>query len=154
MALDGSERSTARPGRFTPGERSIGIHCTGVSVGTRAGLTESCGGNIIFLASAGLRTTNRPACSRVTIQTELSRLQWFRSAYCNYFDWTTRRSRHRWVVSVKIGRKDAGYDRVNRIYLPEGREHCEPVIKSSDSIKYGIFLTSYCIVSSCRLVKY
>jgi len=50
-----------------------------------------------------------------------------------------------------MGRKDAGYDRANRIFLSEDREQYEPGIKSSDSIKSGIFLTNCCTVSSWRL---
>jgi len=52
-----------------------------------------------------------------------------------------------------MGRKDAGCVRVNEIYLPDYREQCETGIKSSDSIKSGIFLTNCSTVSSCRLVK-
>jgi hypothetical protein len=38
-ALDGGEWSASRPGlAFTPGERTDGTHCTGGSVGHRAGL--------------------------------------------------------------------------------------------------------------------
>jgi hypothetical protein len=37
-ALDGSEWSASRPGRFTPKERSAGTHWTEDWVGLRAGL--------------------------------------------------------------------------------------------------------------------
>jgi hypothetical protein len=46
---------------------------------------------------------------------------------------------------------DVGYDRADRIYLPEDREQCEPGIKGSDSIKSGIFLISCYTGNSCRL---
>jgi hypothetical protein len=41
LTLDGGERSTPRPCRFTRGKRH-GTHCTGGWVGTRAGL-DGCG---------------------------------------------------------------------------------------------------------------
>jgi hypothetical protein len=37
-ALVGGEWSASRPGRFTPGEVTPGIHCVGGWVDTRAGL--------------------------------------------------------------------------------------------------------------------
>jgi len=37
-ALDRSESSASRPGRFTAGEIAPGIHCIGGRVGPRAGL--------------------------------------------------------------------------------------------------------------------
>ena len=36
--LDGDERSTSRPGRFTPGERTFGTYCIVGWVGPRPGL--------------------------------------------------------------------------------------------------------------------
>jgi hypothetical protein len=37
-ALDGGEWSSSRPGCFTPGERTAGVHWIGGWVGPRAGL--------------------------------------------------------------------------------------------------------------------
>jgi hypothetical protein len=47
-ALDGGEWSASRPGRaFTPGERTLGAHCTGGWVGLRAGLDTEARGKIL-----------------------------------------------------------------------------------------------------------
>jgi hypothetical protein len=47
-ALDGGEWSASRLGRaFTPGERTHGTHCTGGSVGHRAGLDTEATGKIL-----------------------------------------------------------------------------------------------------------
>jgi hypothetical protein len=36
-ALGAGEWSTAAPGRFTPGERNLGIHCLGSLIGLTVG---------------------------------------------------------------------------------------------------------------------
>jgi hypothetical protein len=55
-ALDGGEWSASRPSRFTPGERTPDTHCTGYSVGPRAGLEAVAKKKIPTTAPAG----NRP----------------------------------------------------------------------------------------------
>jgi hypothetical protein len=39
-ALDGSDWSASRPGRFTPGERAPGTHCIGGWASPRSGLDD------------------------------------------------------------------------------------------------------------------
>jgi hypothetical protein len=46
-ALDGGEWSASRTGRFTPGERTPGTHCTGGWVGPRAVLDTEDRGKIL-----------------------------------------------------------------------------------------------------------
>jgi hypothetical protein len=54
-ALNGGELSASRPGpRFTPGERTLGTHCSEGWVGPTAGLETEARGKI--LAAAGDRT--------------------------------------------------------------------------------------------------
>jgi hypothetical protein len=48
-ALEGGEWSPSRPGRFTPGQRAPGTHCTGGWVGSRAGLDAEVRGKILCL---------------------------------------------------------------------------------------------------------
>jgi hypothetical protein len=49
-ALDGGDWSASRPGRaFTPGERTLGTHCTGGWVGPRACLDTEAAGKILCL---------------------------------------------------------------------------------------------------------
>jgi hypothetical protein len=48
FALDGGERSVARPGRFTPRERSRGPHRIGGCMGPRAGLDSVVERKLVF----------------------------------------------------------------------------------------------------------
>ena len=68
--------SASAPGRFTPEERTFGIHHIGESVGPRAGMNTLENRIILLLPGIDPRFLRRPALSLVTIQTTLRRTQY------------------------------------------------------------------------------
>jgi hypothetical protein len=62
-ALVGGEWSDSRPGRFTPGEISLGTHWIGLWVGPEAGL-DDVKRNFLTLPGLELRPLGRPARSQ------------------------------------------------------------------------------------------
>jgi hypothetical protein len=61
--LEGGEWSASRSGRFTPGERAPGTHCTGGWVGPRAGLDAEVRGKILCLCRGS--NPGRPVISQM-----------------------------------------------------------------------------------------
>jgi hypothetical protein len=64
LALDGSELSASRPGRFTPGERAPSPHWIGGWVGPRASLDDVEKRKFLTLPGLELRPFRRPASSQ------------------------------------------------------------------------------------------
>jgi hypothetical protein len=73
-ALVEGERSTSRPGRFTPEERAPGTHWIRGWVDLRAGLDNLEKRKFLTLPGLELRPLGRPARSVVAIPTALSQL--------------------------------------------------------------------------------
>jgi hypothetical protein len=62
-ALTGGEWSASRPGRFTPTDIALGIHCIGCWMDPRAGLDDVEKRKFLTLPGLELRHLSRPARS-------------------------------------------------------------------------------------------
>jgi hypothetical protein len=111
-ALVGGERSTSRPGRFTPGERASGTHWIGCWVDLRDGLDyfEK------ILDPTGTRTPTPRSSSPYLVTTPttwwnheyfVGRIQgniFFRSAFCHFIDFPVSGSQHSGDYDQKMWR--------------------------------------------------